>query len=55
MDFILASNNQKKLAEMQRILSPLGVNVVTAKMLGIQLQEVEEDGDTFEANARIKA
>lgn len=55
MDFILATNNMKKLAEMQRILSPLGINVVTAKMLGIILEEVEEDGDTFEANAKIKA
>lgn len=55
MDFILATNNMKKLAEMQRILSPLGINVVTAKKLGITLEEVEEDGDTFEANARIKA
>lgn len=55
MDFILATNNMKKLAEMQRILSPLGINVVTAKTLGITLEEVEEDGDTFEANARIKA
>lgn len=55
MDFILATNNMKKLAEMQRILSPLGINVVTAKMLGITLPEVIEDGDTFEANARIKA
>jgi len=55
MDFILASNNKKKLAEMQRILSPLGINVVTAKMLGKTLEDVVEDGDTFEANARIKA
>lgn len=55
MDFILATNNMKKLAEMQRILSPLGINVVTAKMLGIELPEVVEDGDTFEANAIIKA
>lgn len=55
MDFILATNNMKKLAEMQRILKPLGINVVTAKMLGITLEDVEEDGDTFEANAKIKA
>lgn len=55
MDFVLATNNMKKLAEMQRILSPLGINVVTAKMLGITLPEVEEDGETFEENARIKA
>ena len=53
MDFILATNNMKKLAEMQRILSPLGINVLTAKMLGIQLPDVVEDGDTFEANAKI--
>lgn len=55
MDFILATNNMKKLAEMQRILSPLGINVITAKMLGITLEEVEEDGETFEDNAKIKA
>lgn len=55
MDFILATNNMKKLAEMQRILAPLGINVVTAKMLGITLPEVVEDGDTFEVNAKIKA
>ena len=55
MDFILATNNMKKLAEMQRILSPLGINVVTAKMLGKQLDDVEEDGKTFEDNAKLKA
>lgn len=55
MDFILATNNMKKLAEMQRILSPLGINVVTAKMLGTALEEVEEDGKTFEDNAKLKA
>ena len=55
MDFILATNNMKKLAEMQRILSPLCINVVTAKMLGKQLEDVEEDGKTFEDNAKLKA
>lgn len=55
MDFILATNNKKKLAEMQRILSPLGINVVTAKMLGIELEDVEETGTTFEENAHLKA
>ena len=55
MDFILATNNMKKLAEMQRILSPLGINVVTAKMLGKQPEDVEEDGKTFEDNAKLKA
>lgn len=55
MDFILATNNMKKLAEMQRILSPLGINVVTAKMLGATLEDVVEDGETFEDNAKLKA
>jgi len=55
MDFILATNNMKKLAEMQRILAPLGVHVVTAKMLGKELPEVEENGTTFEENAMTKA
>lgn len=55
MDFILATNNMKKLAEMQRILSPLGINVVTAKMMGITLEDVEENGETFEDNAKLKA
>ncbi len=55
MDFILATNNMKKLEELQRILSPLGVNVLTAKDIGTELPEVEENGKTFEENARIKA
>lgn len=55
MDFILATNNMKKLAEMQRILSPLGINVVTAKMLGKELEDVLEDGESFEDNAKLKA
>ena len=55
MDFILATNNMKKLVEMQRILSPLGINVGTANMLGKQLEDVEEDGNTFEDNAKLKA
>ncbi|MCD7796197.1 MAG: RdgB/HAM1 family non-canonical purine NTP pyrophosphatase [Clostridiales bacterium] len=55
MDFILATNNMKKLVEMQRILSPLNINAVTAKMLGITLEDAEENGETFEDNARLKA
>lgn len=40
---------------MQRVLEPLGINVRTAKELGIELTEVEENGTTFHENARIKA
>lgn len=55
MDFVLATNNMKKLEEMQRILEPIGIHVQTAKMMGIELEDVEETGTTFEENARLKA
>ena len=55
MRFILASHNQKKLVEMQRILSPLGVEVITAEMAGCELTDVEETGETFRENAILKA
>ena len=54
MKFVLASHNQGKLAEMQRILGQLGVEVVLQSELGLAL-EPEETGTTFTENARIKA
>ncbi|MBR2715114.1 MAG: RdgB/HAM1 family non-canonical purine NTP pyrophosphatase [Ruminococcus sp.] len=53
--FVIATNNKKKLNEMARILSPLGINVVTAKDINIDLGDVEENGATFADNAYIKA
>lgn len=55
MRFILASKNQKKLEEMNRILTPLGVEVVNETALGIALPAVEETGTTFLENAKLKA
>ena len=55
MDFIIATHNKKKQIELQRVLSPLSINVLTADDLGINLVEAEENGSTFEENARIKA
>lgn len=55
MDFLIATHNRKKQAEMQRMLGPLGISVKTADDLGIELTEVEENGITFAENARIKA
>ena len=55
MKFIIASNNRKKLEELKRILLPLGIDAVTAKEAGVNLEEVEETGKTFEENAFIKA
>ena len=54
MKFVLATQNPKKLKEMDMILKTLGVEVVSEAELGLTL-EVEETGETFEANARLKA
>lgn len=53
--FVIATNNKKKLAELSRILLPLGIDAVTANEVGIDLGEVEENGTTFSENAYIKA
>lgn len=55
MDFLIATHNMKKQAELERILEPLGINVLTADMAGVNLTDVEETGKTFEENAFLKA
>ena len=55
MDFLIATHNMKKQAELERILKPLGINVLTADMAGVNLTDVEETGKTFEENAFLKA
>ena len=55
MEFVIATNNQHKADEIERILAPLGITVVTAKEKGVDLSGVVENGDTFAQNARIKA
>lgn len=55
MKFVIATNNKKKLIELNRILIPLGIDAVTAKDVGVDLSDVEENGATFEQNAYIKA
>ena len=54
MKFVLASHNRGKLAEMQKILGQLGVEVVLQSDLGLDL-EPEENGTTFAENSLIKA
>ena len=54
MKFVLASHNEAKLREMAHILEGLGVDVVSPRDLGIDL-EVEETGETFAENAMLKA
>ena len=54
MVFAVATNNQKKLKEIQRILDSFDITAKTLKELGISV-EIEENGTTFEENAVIKA
>ena len=53
MKVVLASNNPGKLRELDAVLKPLGWDLVAQRELGVE--EVEETGTTFEANALIKA
>ena len=55
IEFLIATNNSKKLVEIQRILAPLGIRPVTAAEKGVDLGDVVEDGSTFAENAYIKA
>jgi XTP/dITP diphosphohydrolase len=50
---VIATHNPGKLAEMRELLAPHGVQAVSAGDLG--LDEPEETGTTFRANAAIKA
>lgn len=54
MEFIAATNNTHKLEEMRRILKKMGHTLRSQKEVGLQI-EVQEDADTFEGNAMIKA
>jgi XTP/dITP diphosphohydrolase len=53
MRLVLASNNAKKLGELQALFSPLGLELVTQGSLGIP--EAEEPYITFVENALTKA
>ena len=50
---VVASHNAGKVREINTLLSPYGVSAVSAAELN--LPEPEETGDTFEANAILKA
>ena len=50
---VIASHNPGKITEISALLAPFGVNTVSAGALGIP--EPEETGDSFEANAALKA
>ena len=50
---VIASHNAGKVREIGALLEPFGLSVVSAGELDIP--EPEETGDTFEANAELKA
>ena len=52
MNLLLGTTNRGKLAEFQRLLAP--IRLVSPDDLGLQLTVIE-NGDTFAANARLKA
>jgi XTP/dITP diphosphohydrolase len=55
-ELVVATGNPHKIEEIAAVLAPLGIEVLgLADAGGADLPEPEEDGDTFEANARIKA
>lgn len=53
MRLVLATGNAGKVRELQQALGPLGVSVIAMSELGVE--SVEEVGETFLDNARLKA
>jgi XTP/dITP diphosphohydrolase len=51
---VLGTRNRKKGAELAELLTPLGISVITLDELPDAI-DVSEDGDTFAANAALKA
>lgn len=55
IEFVLASSNEHKVAEFQRILENEEIQLLSLKDVGLDNVEIEENGVTFEENAMIKA
>ena len=51
---VIASNNLGKIKEIKRVLSDINIEVVSLKDIGLNI-DVEEDGLTFEENAKKKS
>jgi XTP/dITP diphosphohydrolase len=50
---VIASHNRGKVEEISALLAPFAIDAISAEALGIA--EPEETGDSFEANAALKA
>jgi XTP/dITP diphosphohydrolase len=55
MEVLFATGNRHKVEEVQAILGPLGIVVRSLGDVERAPEEPEEDGETFEDNARLKA
>ncbi len=55
MKIFIATKNKKKLIELDRILTPMGFEVLCERDFDTEFEDVEETGTTFEENALIKA
>jgi XTP/dITP diphosphohydrolase len=55
MLIVFATSNRHKLDEVRPVMAACGLEVIALDELGDAIAEPVEDGDTFEANARIKA
>ncbi len=55
MKYFISTKNQHKIIEFERILSQLGIELLSEKDLKEPLPDVEENGVTFEENALTKA
>lgn len=55
MRLLFTTSNPHKLRELRQMLTPIGVEVDGLDSLDAPVEEPVEDGDTFAANARLKA
>ena len=54
MKVIMATGNKNKVREVQEILQGTGIEIISMKDAGVDV-EIIENGKTFEENAAIKA
>lgn len=54
-EVLVATGNPHKLDEIRSVLEPMGIRVLGLDDVGSGYPEPDENGSTFEANARIKA
>jgi len=54
-ELLFATTNPHKIEEVAAVVEPLGYQVIGLDAVAPDIPEPVEDGDTFEANARIKA